>query len=66
MRDDVPGRYVSTDVVDEAELEEALGEVRERALETARGAARRATSRACPERCSPNGCAYPTICRAGG
>ena len=22
--------------------------------------------RACPEKCSPKGCAYPTICRAGG
>ena len=40
VRDDVDGRYVSTDVVDEAGLEAALDEVRERALETAAGAAR--------------------------
>ena len=35
VRDDVAGRYVSNDVVDEAGLEAALDEVRERALETA-------------------------------
>jgi ATP-dependent helicase/DNAse subunit B len=65
VRDDVPGRYVSTDVVSAEGLEEALGEVREQALETAR-ALRAGEVRACPERCSPKGCAYPTICRAGG
>ena len=47
------------------ELDEALDEVRERALETARELQAGAVQ-ACPERCSPNGCAYPTICRAGG
>jgi hypothetical protein len=65
VRDDVPGRYVATDVVSEAELEAALEAARERALETAR-ALRSGEVRACPDRCSPNGCAYPTICRAGG
>ena len=65
VRDDVPGKYVSTDVVSEAELEAALGAVRERALETARELQAGAV-KACPDRCSPNGCAYPTICRAGG
>ncbi len=65
VRDDVDGRYVSTDVVDEAGLEAALDEVRERALETA-AELRAGAVRACPERCSPKGCAYPTICRAGG
>ena len=65
VRDDVPGRYVSTDVVDEPALEAALDEVRERALETA-AALRAGRVSACPERCSPKGCAYPTICRAGG
>ena len=65
VRDDVPGKYVSTDVVSEAELEEALGAVRERALETA-AALQAGEVKACPEKCSPNGCAYPTICRAGG
>jgi RecB family exonuclease len=65
VRDDVPGRYVGTDVVGEAELEDALGEVRERALATA-AALRAGRITPCPERCSPNGCAHPTICRAGG
>jgi len=65
VRDDVPGRYVSTDVVTEPELEAALEEVRERALETA-AALQAGRVSACPERCSPKGCAYPTICRAGG
>ena len=65
IRDDVAGRYVATDVVSEEELNEALDEVRERALDTARELQAGAV-KACPERCSPNGCAYPTICRAGG
>src|SRR4051794_15567197 len=65
VRDDVPGRYVSTDVVSEEELEAGLEAVRSRALETA-AALRAGEVRACPERCSPKGCAYPTICRAGG
>ena len=46
-------------------LEEALDAVRERALETA-AALQAGEVKACPEKCSPNGCAYPTICRAGG
>ena len=65
VRDDVPGRYVSTDVVSEPELEAALEEVRSRAIETAQEL-QGGNVRACPDRCSPNGCAYPTICRAGG
>src|SRR5215218_2829227 len=65
VRDDVPGRYVATDVVPAAQLEEALEEVRERALDTARSL-RSGEVRACPEKCSPKGCAYPTICRAAG
>ena len=65
MRDDVAGRYVGNDVVDEAGLEDALGEIRERALSTAE-ALRGGRIAPCPERCSPNGCAHPTICRAGG
>jgi ATP-dependent helicase/DNAse subunit B len=65
VRDDVPGRYVATDVVDADGLEAALDEVRERALETAREL-RAGAVKACPEKCSPKGCAYPTICRAGG
>ncbi len=65
VRADVEGRYVSTDVVGEAGLEDALGEIRERALATA-AAMRGGRIAPCPERCSPNGCAHPTICRAGG
>jgi len=65
VRDDVAGRYVGNDVVDEAGLEDALGEIRERALSTAE-ALRGGRIAPCPERCSPNGCAHPTICRAGG
>jgi len=65
VRADVAGRYVSNDVVDEAGLEDALGEIRERALSTAE-ALRGGRIAPCAERCSPHGCAYPTICRAGG
>jgi hypothetical protein len=65
VRDDVAGRYVGTDVVDEAGLEDALGEIRDRALTTAE-ALRGGRIAPCPERCAPNGCAHPTICRAGG
>jgi ATP-dependent helicase/DNAse subunit B len=65
VRDDVPGRYVSTDKVSAEELDAALEAVRDRALETA-AALRAGEVRACPEKCSPKGCAYPTICRAGG
>jgi hypothetical protein len=65
VRNDVAGRYVGTDVVDEDGLEAALVEVRERALSTAE-AMRGGRIAPCPERCSPNGCAHPTICRAGG
>ncbi len=47
------------------EMDAALEAVRSRALETA-AALRAGEVRACPEKCSPKGCAYPTICRAGG
>ena len=66
VRDDVAGRYVGTDVVDEAGLEDALGEIRERALVDRRSAARRAHRARAPSAARPSGCAYPTICRAGG
>ena len=65
VRDDVPGRYVATDKVSAEELDTALEAVRAKALETA-AALRAGEVRACPEKCSPKGCAYPTICRAGG
>jgi RecB family exonuclease len=64
VRDDVDGRYVNGDVVDHAAFEAAL--------EDARGTATRVATemraghiRACPDFCSPKGCAYPGICRAG-
>jgi ATP-dependent helicase/DNAse subunit B len=64
VRDDVPGRYTRTDVVDADAFGAALEEARELA---ARAAAdlRAGRIRPCPERCSNRGCRYPGICRAG-
>ncbi len=59
-----PGRYVNGDVVAPEALDAALLEAREAALGAAR-AMRAGRIRPCPSRCSPNGCAYPGICRAG-
>ena len=59
-----PGRYVNGDVVAPEALDAALLEAREAALGAAR-AMREGRIRPCPSRCSPNGCAYPGICRAG-
>ena len=64
VRAGTPGRYVNGDVVEPEALEAALGEAREVALGAAR-AMRAGEIRPCPSRCSPNGCAYPGICRAG-
>jgi ATP-dependent helicase/DNAse subunit B len=63
VRDDVPGRYVNGDRVDAADFAEGLEAAREAA---ARAAAELRTGRIapCPERCSPQGCAHPGICRA--
>jgi RecB family exonuclease len=58
-----PGRYVNGDVVAPEALDAALLEAREAALGAAR-AMRAGRIRPCPSRCSPNGCAYPGICRA--
>ena len=58
-----PGRYVNGDVVEPEALDAALLEAREAALGAAR-AMRAGRIRPCPSRCSPNGCAYPGICRA--
>jgi len=64
-REDVPGDYVSTDVVDADEFEAALAFARKRAQAVAT-ALRSGDIRPCPERCSfRGGCTYPTICRAG-
>jgi len=64
VRAGTPGRYVNGDVVEPEALEAALGEAREVALGAAR-ALRAGEIRPCPSRCSPNGCAYPGVCRAG-
>jgi RecB family exonuclease len=60
----LPGRYVNGDVVAPEALDAALLEAREAALVAAR-AMKAGQIRPCPSRCSPNGCAYPGICRAG-
>jgi hypothetical protein len=65
VRDDVPGRYVNGDVVDEEAFDAALEAVRELAARAANDL-RAGRIRACPDACTPNGgCAYPAICRAG-
>jgi superfamily I DNA/RNA helicase len=58
-----PGRYVNGDVVAPEALDAALLEAREVALGAAR-AMRAGRIRPCPSKCSPDGCAYPGICRA--
>ena len=63
VRAGTPGRYVNGDVVDPEALDAALLDAREAALGAAR-AMRAGRIRPCPSRCSPNGCAYPGICRA--
>jgi ATP-dependent helicase/DNAse subunit B len=64
VEEEVPGRYVSTDVVDEGALRAQLGNARAEAA-SAVTRLRAGDIRPCPQTCSPNGCAYPTICRAG-
>jgi ATP-dependent helicase/DNAse subunit B len=59
-----PGRYVGGDVVEVEALDTALDEARTLALDAAR-AMHAGRIRPCPSRCSPKGCAYPGICRAG-
>jgi hypothetical protein len=64
VRDDVPGRYVNGDVVDEAALDETLAAAREVAAHAA-AELRAGRIRPCPDRCSWQGtCAHPGICRA--
>jgi ATP-dependent helicase/DNAse subunit B len=64
VRGDVPGRYVRTDVVDDAAFDAALEDVRGLAARTIADI-RAGRIRPCPERCSARGCRYPGICRAG-
>ena len=63
VRAGTPGRYVNGDVVAPEDLDAALLDAREAALGAAREM-RAGRVRPCPSRCSPNGCAYPGICRA--
>ncbi len=63
-RDDAPGSYVGTDVADPGEFADTLEVARARAEEAAREL-HAGRIRPCPERCTPRGCAYPAICRAG-
>jgi ATP-dependent helicase/DNAse subunit B len=64
VRDDVPGRYTRTDVVDADGFAEQLDAARELAARTAADL-HAGRLRPCPERCSSRGCRYPGICRAG-
>jgi len=64
VREGVPGRYVRTDVVDDAAFEETLEEVRAVAAGVVADL-RAGRLRPCPERCTSRGCRYPGICRAG-
>jgi RecB family exonuclease len=63
VRAGTPGRYVNGDVVEAEALDTALDEARGAAADAAH-AMREGRIRPCPSRCSPNGCAYPGICRA--
>jgi RecB family exonuclease len=64
VRDDVPGRYTRTDLVDAGAFEAALAEARALAARTA-AELHAGAIRPCQERCSSRGCRYPAICRAG-
>jgi len=64
VRDDVPGRYVNGDVVDAEGLDAGLEAAREAAVRAAQDM-KAGRIRACPDSCSPVGCVYPGICRAG-
>ncbi len=64
VRDDVPGRYVNGDVVDDAALEATLQASRAVAAQAAADL-RAGRIRPCPDRCAYNGgCAHPGICRS--
>jgi hypothetical protein len=64
VRAGVPGRYVANDVVEAEAFDAALAEAGELAVRSARRL-RAGELEPCPSRCSPKGCAYPAICRAG-
>jgi RecB family exonuclease len=64
VRDDVPGAYTRTDVMDAGAFAAALDDARELAARTAADL-HAGRLEPCPERCSSRGCRYPGICRAG-
>ena len=64
VRAGVPGGYVRTDVVDRDAFAASLEEARALAVRTI-AELRAGRIRPCPDRCSPKGCRYPGICRAG-
>src|SRR5829696_8442943 len=64
VRDDVPGAYTRTDVMDAAAFTAALDDARELAARTAADL-HAGRLEPCPERCSSRGCRHPGICRAG-
>jgi len=61
--EDGAGTWVATDRVAPEAFDDALAGARTAALEAA-GDLRAGRIRACPDSCSPKGCAYPAICRA--
>ncbi len=64
VRDDVPGRYVNGDVVDEEAFAAGLEDARAVAVKAA-AELRAGDIRPCPERCGWGGvCSYPGICRS--
>jgi RecB family exonuclease len=64
VREDLPGNYTRTDVVDADVFAATLEDARLLAARTAADL-RAGRIRPCPERCSSRGCRYPAICRAG-
>ena len=63
VSDELAGRYVGPDVLDEEAFATALADVRAIADEAARRM-RSGAIAACPSRCSTRGCRYPAICRS--
>ena len=64
VRDDVPGSYTRTDVVD-GDAFAARSRPRASSPRAPRPTCTPAGCAPCPERCSSRGCRYPGICRAG-
>jgi hypothetical protein len=63
--EETPGSYFRTDIVDELEFEEKLKAIQTQ-VAAAGGEMLAGKIEPCPNRCGPNGCSYPTICRVEG